>query len=114
MAKAMRCTTSCGNARNRHDDAVRTMGATCCGRRSCRLMLIPSTGRGDDAPSTNTPAIKLDESVYGTTYKTFERNLKTAPEVGSDPFQINQLYHPYQVGLHPIAGHSSIPQHTDN
>ena len=67
-------------------------------------MLIPSTGRGDDAPSTNTPAIKLDESVYGTTYKTFERNLKTAPEVGSDPFQINQLYQPYQGRVTPHSG----------
>ena len=49
----------------------------------------------------------LDKGIYGTTYKTFEHNLKTAPVVDSDSFQINQLYHPYQGAMYFGFGRSA-------
>ena len=41
-----------------------------------------------------------EEGTYDTTFSTFEDNLTTVPEVDSDTFQINQLYHPYQGAMY--------------
>lgn len=49
----------------------------------------------------------LEKSIYGTTYKTFEHNFKTAPVIDSDAFQINQLYHPYQGSMYFGFGRSA-------
>ncbi|MCE9614459.1 MAG: DUF3943 domain-containing protein [Lentisphaerae bacterium] len=48
-----------------------------------------------------------EEGTYDTTYKTFERNFKTAPVVDADTFQINQLYHPYQGAMYFGFGRSA-------
>lgn len=48
-----------------------------------------------------------DEEVFDTTYKSFERNLKTTPSVDFDEFQINQLYHPYQGAMYFGFGRSA-------
>lgn len=41
----------------------------------------------------------IDEQIYGSTYKTFERNFKMSPVIDADSFQVNQLYHPYQGAM---------------
>ncbi|MBA4388906.1 MAG: DUF3943 domain-containing protein [Verrucomicrobia bacterium] len=42
----------------------------------------------------------IDEEIYGTTYKTFERNFKMAPVIDTDSFEVNQLFHPYQGAMY--------------
>lgn len=49
----------------------------------------------------------LDESIYGTTFKTFKENFTTAPVIDTDSFQINQLYHPYQGAMYFGFGRSA-------
>jgi uncharacterized protein DUF3943 len=42
----------------------------------------------------------LDSDEYDTDEKTFWKNLKTKPDFDTDPFDINQLGHPYQGGMY--------------
>lgn len=49
----------------------------------------------------------LEKEIYGTTYGSFEKNFKTMPQVDSDSFQINQLYHPYQGAMYFGFGRSA-------
>lgn len=42
----------------------------------------------------------FEKSIYGTSYRTFEKNFKTTPVVDADSFQINQLFHPYQGAMY--------------
>ena len=49
----------------------------------------------------------LEPVTYDSTVKTFEHNVRTAPVVDSDSFQINQLYHPYQGAMYFGFGRSA-------
>jgi hypothetical protein len=42
----------------------------------------------------------LDSDEYDTDGGTFRKNLKTKPDFDTDPFDINQLGHPYQGGMY--------------
>jgi hypothetical protein len=41
----------------------------------------------------------VDGDVYHSTFKSFEKNLKTWPVLDTDSFEINQLGHPYQGAI---------------
>jgi len=41
----------------------------------------------------------VDGDVYRTSFRSFERNLKTWPVIDTDTFEINQLGHPYQGAM---------------
>ena len=40
----------------------------------------------------------LDSDEYDTDASTFSKNVKTKPDFDTDPFNINQLGHPYAIG----------------
>lgn len=42
----------------------------------------------------------LDSDEYDSDERTFRKNLKSKPEFDTDPFNINQLGHPYQGGMY--------------
>jgi hypothetical protein len=42
----------------------------------------------------------LDSTDYDSSWRTFRRNLETAPIYDKDPFSVNQIGHPYQGGIY--------------